>query len=91
MPPLSSEMALTPSADFAAAQPVIKVENVTRTFVVADVQTKLFEGYQQANERWLNRVQAEASLASEFVSKLSSARSIPDAMTAYQTWGHPPV
>jgi hypothetical protein len=31
-------------------------------------------------------VHAEASLASVFVSNLSSARSIPDAINAYQDW-----
>jgi hypothetical protein len=49
---------------------------------LADVQTELFERNQEANKLWLDRVKAETSLASELVSKLSSARSIPDAMTA---------
>lgn len=54
---------------------------------LAKVQTELFERFQEANKRWRDRVEAEARLTSEFVSKLSSARSIPDAMTAYQDWG----
>jgi hypothetical protein len=31
-------------------------------------------------------MQSEANLASEFASKLTTARSIPDAMTACQEW-----
>jgi hypothetical protein len=31
-------------------------------------------------------VQAEATIASEFATKLSSARSIPEATTVYQEW-----
>jgi hypothetical protein len=58
-----------------------------KVFWLTNVQNELFERYQEANKRWLDRAQAEASAASEFVSKLSSARSIPDAMTAYQDWG----
>lgn len=54
---------------------------------LSDVQSELFERFQEANKRWLNRIQAEASLSSEFVSKLSSAHSIPDAMNVYQEWG----
>ena len=53
----------------------------------AKAQTGQFDKFQETNRQWLDRVQAEANLASEFVSKLAAARSIPDAMTAYQEWG----
>jgi Phasin protein len=53
----------------------------------ANAQTELFEQFQETNKQWLDRMQAEANLASEFVSKLSSAWSISDAMPAYQEWG----
>ena len=53
----------------------------------AKAQTEQFDNFQETNRQWLDRVQAEANLASEFVSKLTAARSIPDAMTAYQEWG----
>jgi hypothetical protein len=69
------------------AQNESKTEQQGKASSVADVQTELFERFQAANKRWLDRAQAEASLASELVSKLSSARSIPDAMKAYQDWG----
>jgi len=50
-------------------------------------QTEQLSNFQETNRQWLDRVQAEASLASELFSKLTAARSIPDAMTAYQEWG----
>jgi hypothetical protein len=53
----------------------------------ANAQTELWERFQETNKHWLDRMQEEAKLASEFVSKVSSARSIPDAMTACQDWG----
>lgn len=53
----------------------------------ANVQTELLDQFQEAQKQWLDRMQVEANLASEFVAKLSSARSIPDAMTACQEWG----
>jgi len=45
------------------------------------------EQFQERNRQCLDRAQAEANLASEFVSKLVAARSIPDAVKAYQEWG----
>ena len=68
--------------------PVDFAETAKKRFEeLADAQTELFEQFQEANKRWLDRAQAEANLASEFVSKLSSVRSIPDAMTTCQDWG----
>jgi hypothetical protein len=50
------------------------------------VQTELFEKVQEANQSWLDRMQTEASLASEFGAKLTAARSIPETVTACQEW-----
>ncbi len=44
---------------------------------------KMFEGM---NREWADRVQSEANLASEFAAKLMAARSMPDALAAYQEW-----
>ena len=53
----------------------------------ANAYTEQFDNFQETNRQWLDRVKAEANLASESVSKLTAARSIPDAtMTAYQEW-----
>jgi hypothetical protein len=49
-------------------------------------QTEFLEKLQEMNRQWFDRAQSEASLASEFTSKLTAARSIPEAMAAYQEW-----
>jgi hypothetical protein len=58
-----------------------KFEQLTR------VQAELFDQVQDANKQWLDRAQKEINLGTEFVSNLSSARSIPEAMTAVQHLG----
>jgi hypothetical protein len=69
-----------PPAEFATAA-------MKRFEEFAKAQTEQFNNLQETNRQWLDRVQAETNLASEFVSKLAAARSIFDAMTAYQVWG----
>ena len=49
-----------------------------------NAQTELVEKLQEMNRQWFHRAQSEANLASELASKLTAARSIPDAMAAYQ-------
>jgi DNA topoisomerase VI subunit B len=51
-----------------------------------NTQKGLVEKLQEMNRQWFDRAQAEANLASELASKLTAARSIPDAMAAYQEW-----
>lgn len=53
----------------------------------ADAQTELVEQCQDANRHWLHHIEAEVNIASDFAIKLTAARSIPEAMTAYQEWG----
>ena len=48
------------------------------------LQKELFDTFDGMNREWVSRVQSEAKLASDFVSKLTAARSIPDAASAYQ-------
>ena len=67
-------------ADFA-------VEAKKRIEEFANAQTELFDIFQETNRQWVDRIQAEATLASELTSKLTAARSIPDAMSACQEWG----
>jgi phasin protein len=50
------------------------------------VQTEFLDEVHEANRHWLDRIESEANLASEFASKLSSARSMPDAMAASRDW-----
>lgn len=51
-----------------------------------NAQSDLLNKLQETNRQWFERMQSEARLASEFASKLTAARSIPDAMTACQEW-----
>jgi Phasin protein len=50
------------------------------------VQTEFLDEVHEANRHWLDRIESEVNLASEFASKLSSARSMPDAMAASRDW-----
>jgi Phasin protein len=52
----------------------------------SNAQTELLNNLQEINKHWVGRIQSESNIASEFVSKLTAARSIPDAMTACQEW-----
>jgi hypothetical protein len=69
-----------PPAEFAAT-------GMKRFGEFTKAQTEQLNNFQETNRQWLERVQAEANLASELISKLTAARSIPDAMSAYQEWG----
>ena len=57
-----------------------------RVEALMDVQKKLLETFEQINRDRLARLQQETELASAFAGKLTSARSIPDVMSAYQEW-----
>jgi hypothetical protein len=49
-------------------------------------QSELTKKATEINRYWADRGQSEASLASEFASKLVAAHSISDALTAWQEW-----
>ncbi len=51
-----------------------------------EAQTVLFEKLQELNKQWFDRVETEATLASELAAKFTAARSIPEVATAYQVW-----
>ncbi len=67
------------AVDFAAA--------ARRCEEFANVQAEVFGRFQEANKRWLDLMQGEANLASEFAPKLLSAGSIYDVIAVYQQWG----
>jgi len=52
----------------------------------ANAQAQFLDKLEATNQRWFERMQSEATLASEFASKLTMAHSIPDAVTACQDW-----
>ena len=53
---------------------------------LAAVQRTFLDELQESNKRWLDRMQHETAVASEFASKFAAARSIPGAMAMYQEW-----
>jgi hypothetical protein len=66
-------------AEFAAMGKK-RVEEFTKA------QSELLGKLQETNRQWIERIQSEAQLASEFATKLAAARSIPDALTVCQEW-----
>lgn len=50
------------------------------------MQAERVETLQEINRNWFDRMQLEATLASEFATKLTEARSIPETATACQEW-----
>ena len=53
-----------------------------RVEAVKEVQTQLLDTFEQQ----LARGKQEMEFASEFAGEISSARSVPDVMNAYQNW-----
>jgi len=53
-----------------------------------DAQRELLNQLQERNRRWFDRMQSEAKVASDFANKVMGARSVPEAMTAYQEWAN---
>jgi hypothetical protein len=53
---------------------------------LVNVQTEFFNKLQETNRQWLERAQSQATLASELASKMTAARSLPEAIAAYQEW-----
>jgi Phasin protein len=55
-----------------------------RVEVLMKLQTDLIDAIQEINQAWLARARTEATLNTELVSKLSSARTVPEQADAYQ-------
>ena len=53
---------------------------------LAKIQSDLLEEIREANQNWLDRMQSEATLASEFSSKLTASHSIAGSTAACQEW-----
>jgi hypothetical protein len=54
----------------------------------ADAQRELLTQIQETNRQWFDRMQSEAKAASDFANKVMGARSVPDAMMAFQEWAN---
>ena len=57
-----------------------------RAEAMATMQAELFKEFQEISQYWTGRAKAEADLASELISKLTAARSVPETAKAYQEW-----
>lgn len=55
-----------------------------QTEAVAAMQKDLLAACEEMSHAWMERMKSEAEFWSEFGAKLSSTRSVPDAMSAYQ-------
>jgi Phasin protein len=53
---------------------------------VKEAQKQLLDTFEQFNRQQTARAKQEMELASEFAGKITSARSVPDVMNAYQNW-----
>lgn len=51
-----------------------------------NMQKELLSTIEEANRDWMARMEVERNLATELTSKLTAARSAPEAATAYQEW-----
>ncbi len=70
---------ITPLGDFSAL-------GTKRVEEYVSAQAELVKMFEGMNRRWADRVQSEATLASDFAAKLIAARSIPDVLAACQEW-----
>jgi hypothetical protein len=50
------------------------------------MQTEMLDALQMISRDWMTCAGSEAELAMKLPNRLASARSIPDAITAYQEW-----
>jgi hypothetical protein len=72
--------------DFQSRMANLSKGGVVQAERLGRFQAELFDKIQEVNRHWLERVQSEATLATEFARKMASARSFPDAATVYQEW-----
>jgi hypothetical protein len=57
-----------------------------RMETLLEVQKEFMQTLEDFNRDLFSHAKAEAELVSEFMGKLTSVRSLPDATTAYQEW-----
>ena len=81
-------MATETITDKAVALPGAELtKSIEKQFgAVVQTQKQMFDALVKMNQRWAIRAAADAKSATELGSKLSSARSLPDAFHIYQEW-----
>lgn len=55
-----------------------------QTEAMLTMQKQLLDTYEEISQAWLARVKSESEFWSELATKMSGARSVPDALGAYQ-------
>lgn len=50
------------------------------------LQTEMFDALQAVGREWMTRATSEAELALNLSNRLTKARTVPDAISAYQGW-----
>jgi hypothetical protein len=53
---------------------------------LASIQKQILGALAKANQEWIDCTNQEAKLASTFVQKVTTTKSIPEATAAYQEW-----
>jgi hypothetical protein len=53
---------------------------------MVDVQRQFMQTAEEVRREWVNRLKAEAELATEFANKITATKSIPETMGIYQEW-----
>jgi hypothetical protein len=53
-----------------------------RIEAIVEIQRELLETFEAINQAWFERARSEASLTSELMSKLSTARTVPETASA---------
>lgn len=53
---------------------------------VAGAQSEFWNKLQHSNRKWLDRMQNEASMAADFATRLTSARSLTETASLFQNW-----
>jgi hypothetical protein len=57
-----------------------------RLEALTEMQKQFLHAMEEMNRNWVMRAKSEADLASEFMTKLTAAHSIPEAAKVYQEW-----
>jgi hypothetical protein len=53
---------------------------------MVDMQKELIQATEELNREWVERLKAEAELATEFAGKVTAAKSIPETAAICQEW-----
>jgi hypothetical protein len=70
----------------AAKASEFAAEGRQRVEEFTEAQSHLWDRLQDANRKWLDRIQDEASMAADLANKLSSAKSFTETAHLFQNW-----